>query len=92
MKHLCGLIHRMRKGGGKSTHTHINNNNDKTAAPYKRGHAKDPAAATRSWQNSKDIPSTLSDQLLWVMSTVFYVALFSALEQTRCAHVACDSE
>ena len=22
----------------------------------------------------------------------FYIALFSALEQTHCAHVACDSE
>ena len=22
----------------------------------------------------------------------FYIALFSALEQTQCAHVACDSE
>ena len=31
---------------------------------------------------------------VYVCSVVdrFYIALFSALEQTHCAHVACDSE
>ena len=30
--------------------------------------------------------------IILIMIDSFYIALFSALEQTQCAHVACDSE
>ena len=34
----------------------------------------------------------LQGRCIIVIIHSFYIALFSALEQTHCAHVACDSE
>ena len=47
------------------------------------------------WTNesrSIGLRGKLTDIIIIIIIHSFYIALFSELEQTQCAHVACDSE
>ena len=41
---------------------------------------------------TSSVTARMSTRVVVLLSDCFFIALFSALEQTHCAHVACDYE
>ena len=90
----AGQIHRRRRGEGnkvKRSHSILSAYGLHLAMPvqlHTAGKAPECSAAGECYSNNTKEPFFI----IIIIIHSFYIALFSALEQTQCAHVACDCE